>query len=351
MRTTFTKSIAAATMGAALVASLGAAPASARNHRAAAPAALPTFKMSVFARGNKALFNPDGIVVTKTNVYVDYQNSSDTTPAPSIVAKYDRNGKLLMTVKLDGRSDGLRLNPYTNVLWALVNNDGRNGSPPRQPKLYTIDPASLKATLYTFPATSPHGGGYDDIAFQGGNAYFSASSPTLNGGINDKPIVAEAVLQGSNVVLKSVVNGNVMGLDITSGKVMQLNITDPDSMAVDNKNNVVLVSEGDAQVVFLGNAGGMPTVARLGTGTQLDDIIFPTGTSGTFWVADTTLNVIYAIKATYAAGTVFSEAAQGAPVQSAVGIVDPKTGIFTPLLTELDGIVNPTSLVFVPNGG
>src|SRR5450755_803661 len=121
------------------------------------------------------------------------QGQSDHLPGPSTIVKYDRAGHIVDSVAIEGRCDGLRLNPDTKKLWALFNNDGQNGNPKRQPLLYTIDPKTLAATKYAFPAVQPHGGGYDDIAFIDGQAFLSASSPTLTAaGINEKPIVVSA---------------------------------------------------------------------------------------------------------------------------------------------------------------
>jgi len=174
-------------------------------------------------------------------VFVDYQNASDTSNTASRIVKYNRSGVALGSVEVLGRCDGMRWNPYTRRIWALVNNDGLNGSPPRQPALYVIDPKSLHATLYRFGTRQPHGG----------------------------------------------------------------------------RNR-----------------------------TQLDETAFPASTHGTFYIADTTLDVVYAVEATFPNGSAFSEAALGAPVQSFVGALDPSTGTLTPLLTVRDGILDPTTLIF-----
>ena len=80
-----------------------------------------------------------------------------------------------------GHCDGLRVDPTTHLVWALVNND-------TNPGLYTINPVNQQITSYTFPP--PHGGGYDDLAFVKGMAFISASNPTLNGsGNNVNPAV------------------------------------------------------------------------------------------------------------------------------------------------------------------
>jgi hypothetical protein len=314
---------------------------------------VPTFTVNIFAQGTSSLYNPDAVVVTSTNVFVAYQNNSDTVKGvPSYIVKYDRSGNMLGQVPLIGRCDGMRLNPYTNQLWVLLNNDGLNGKPARQPRLYTVDPSTLVATLYNFPPVQPHGGGYDDLAFANGRAFISASAPVLNShGINDKPAIVEVRLDGSNAHIKPVVYGNTYGFDIPTHTFGQLNITDPDSMMIDSRGGVVLSSEGDAQLIFVRHIGERSqSVARLPAGTQLDKSAWTSGTSGTLFVADSGMNVIYAIQASFDSGTIFSEAGSGAPVQGFIGALDPKTGILTPLLTARDGLIDPTTLVFVPAG-
>ncbi len=314
---------------------------SASAGHAAAATQYPGFVVNVFANGTSKLFNPDGIVVTKDAVFVDYQNASDTQSVPSTIVKYGRDGHLLGSVEILGRCDGLRLNPYTHKLWALVNNDGLNGSPPRQPALFVIDPGTLAAQRYAFAtAKQPHGGGYDDMAFLHGRAFFSASSPTLNGKINDKPIVVEATLQTSVVTIRPILYGNAGGA----------NVTDPDSMAVVG-DQLVVVSEGDSQIVFVNQPGnGGQTSRVVPTGTNLDDVAEATGTSGTMYVADSALNRVYAIRATVPAGSVFAEAPASSGVRSFIGSLNLSTGTLTPYLTVRDGIVDPTALIFVRSG-
>jgi hypothetical protein len=326
--------------------------------RAAAAAAVPgTPQLSthVFARGNANLFTPDGIVVTKRYVFVVYQNNSDAdVTKPSTIAKYDHDGHLLGAINLLGRCDGMRINPATHQLWALLNNDGLNGSPPRQPLLYTIDPRTLQPTKYVFGPTQPHGGGYDDIAFVKGHAYFSDSSPAFTGTINTLPVIVEAKLNSNGTVsIYPILNGNAVGLDTATGKTGPLNLTDPDSLAVDSNNNLVMVSEGDQQLAIVSNPGSAAQkVVRYGLGTGIDDITWTRGSRGTLLIADQVLNVIYAVEAKFPAGTIFAEATAGTPVASFIGTVNLTTSAstptaLTPLLTELEGIVDPTSLIFV----
>ncbi len=337
-----------------------ASTATAHARTAAGTQASPTYPQlsepHVFARGNATLYNPDGIVITKKYVFVDYQGQSDHLPGPSTIVKYDLAGHIVDSVALTGRCDGLRLNPVTHLLWATFNNDGQNGSPKRQPLLYTIDPTTLAAKLYRFPLVQPHGGGYDDIAFIGSHAYLAAASPTLTAaGINDKPAVVEATLTSDGKVnIKPLIYGNTLGYDPTDGSQVRFNITDPDSLAVDSHNNLILVGDNDQEIVVIqpfGNSAQKFT--RFKMGTQLDDIAWTSGTAGTLWIADTTLNIIYTVQAKFPAGTIFGESPLGTPVQSTIETFAAVSGlgVLTPLLTARDGIVNPTSLEFVPAGG
>ncbi len=355
MRKTLLRTAASAAASVVVAVSASTPAVTARTHHAAsaiATAAYPRFETRIFVRGSSKLFNPDGIIVTKHYVFVDYQNASDTTPAPSTIVKYNRFGAVLGAVNLNGRSDGMRWNPYTHKVWALVNNDGLNGTPPRQPALYVIEPKTLHTTLYHFGKTQPHGGGYDDLAFIGGHAFLSASSPTLTPtGVNDKPIAVEVRLEGNEADITPILYGNAYGFNLVSGKTEQLNVRDPDSLAVDSQNDLVIVSQGDAQLIAVRNPGERnQSVLRLPVGTQLDDVAATKGTNGTLFVADSTLNVIYSIKANFPSGTNFAEAGLGAPVQSFVGSLNTDTGTLTPLLTIRDGILDPTSLIFVAPG-
>ncbi len=320
----------------------------------------PTSALSephLFVRGTTTLYNPDGIVVTQNNVFVDWQGQSDHLPGPSTIVKYDRAGHVVGSVALTGRCDGLRLNRYTGQLWAVFNNDGQNGSPKRQPLLYTIDPQTLATKLYAFPAVQPHGGGYDDIAFVAGKAYLSASSPTLTAaGVNDKPVVVSAALTATGkVVISPILYGTVYGYDQNTGTTHRLNIVDPDSPAVDAANDLVLVGDNDQELIVIRNPGlSTQGVQRYGFGTQFDDVAFTTGTSGTLWIADTTQNAVYTVAASFPSGTAFAEGPDGIPVQSFIGTFAGTfaTGgpVVTPLLTQRNGVYSPTSLVFVPTG-
>ena len=354
VRPILTSAVAAAFV---LAASTTMLPASAKLHVAAAAAPVPTAQLAppqLFVRGSRILFNPDGLVVTSTNVFVAWQGQSDHLPGPSTIVKYDRSGKALGSIAIMGRCDGLRLNPVTSLLWATFNNDGLNGNPKRQPLLYTIDPKTLAANLYQFPPTQPHGGGYDDIAFVNGQAYLSASSPTLTAqGINNKPIVYVATLTNAGRVrIAPIINGNASVRNASTKTFGPMNFTDPDSLAVDSNNDLVVVGDNNQQLLIIKSPGqiGAQKASVYSFGTQFDDVAWSSGTSGTLWVADGATNSIYTIAATFPAATVFGETGLGNPIQSFIGTIG-SGEIITPLLTQQNGIFAPSSLIFVPTGG
>ena len=357
-RPVFASAVAAATLSLAMFATL---PAFARSHvePASAPSVAPTptavlSAPKLFVNGNAKLYNPDGIVVTQKYVFIDWQGQSDHLPGPSTIVKYDLTGKRLGAVAITGRCDGLRMNPATHMLWATFNNDGLNGNPPRQPQLYTIDPRTLTTNLYEFPKVQPHGGGYDDIAFVGGQAFLSASSPTLNShGINNKAIVVTATLTNTGLVsIAPIINGNATVFDENTMTYGPMNFTDPDSLAVDANHDLVVVGDNDQQLLIIKNPGriGSQAATVYNYGTQFDDVAWTSGTSGTLWIADTATNSIYTVAASYPAGTVFGETGTGNPVSSFISTIGVGQ-IITPLLTQQNGVFGPTSLIFVPTGG
>lgn len=274
-------------------------------------------------------------------LYVAFQNATnpDGTGGDSTIAQYKRNGGLVQTINVPGRCDGMRWNPYTNLMWLTVNEDANSA-------LYTWNPKSGALTQYAF-SSAKHGGGYDDLAFDNDMAFVAASNPTLNQrGINNNYALVKVVLRGSTAVVKSVLKGNADATDIPTGNTVKLNLTDPDSRSITPSGDVLLVSQADSEIVLVHNAGqASQTVSRLLVGTQVDDTVYATKRSGTFYVADAKKNAIYSLSGPLQAGTLYTEAPSDAGVAGFVGTVDTSTGIITPVVT---GFQSPTGLIFDP---
>jgi hypothetical protein len=126
-----------------------------------------------------------------------------------------------------------------------------------------------------------------------------------------------------------------------------LNITDPDSMTFDLQGNLVLIGQADNAILQIQNVGTpQQSVLETMVGTQLDDTVWATSSSGRLFVADGGRNTIYTLQWKGNRGTVFTQAPNDSGVISFVGTVNMTTGAVLPVVT---GFVKPTGMVFVPS--
>ena len=314
--------------------------------------ALPGYEVSIFTQPDSKLLvaNPDSVAVDGQHVFIDYQNvtakdCSDQarTPAPSsTVVEYNMDGKVLKHWSVPGHSDGMRIDPSTHLVWTTSCEDANA-------KFAIIDSTSGTVTPYTFPA-APHGGGYDDLFFLGGSAYVAASNPTLDSsGANPNPAIDKIALgPGHTLTLTPVLMGNALATDLLSptSAPAALTLTDPDSLSVDNKGRLVLVSQGDSLLVFVNNPGtASQTVSKMAVGTQLEDTVWPSG-PGRLLVVDGASGVTYWIGRTFANGDIYTQSPNDSGVDNFVATINPKTGFETPIAI---GFGKATGMVFVPN--
>jgi sugar lactone lactonase YvrE len=307
-------------------------------------AALPGYQVSLFANQPSNATSPDSLVVDNGFVYIDYQNSTAkdcSDKLTSTIIQYDMNGKMLKTFIVPGHSDGMRADPSTHLLWVTSCEDGN-------PKFVTIDPSSGSITPYTFPKT-PHGGGYDDLAFLNGMVFIAASNPSVNSaGVNPFPAIDKITLSNGMVNLTPVLMGNATATDLIANSKTTLNEVDPDSMTVDSSGQLVLVNQAGSELVFLKNPGtSQQTVTRVPVGDQLDDTVWVTSAQGRLLVSDGTSGSTYWISLThFTPGEVFTEAPDDSGVVGFVGVVDLKTGFVTPVVI---GFAKATGMLFVTN--
>jgi hypothetical protein len=120
------------------------------------------------------------------------------------------------------------------------------------PNLVIIDPVAGTQTTYTFGPT-PHGGGYDDMAFRNGNVFISASNPSNNP--NTGPAIVKAEISGTSVSVSPVLLGDANATDVRTGKPVTLNLLDPDSMIFDPVGDLVLDSQSDAELIIVRHPG------------------------------------------------------------------------------------------------
>jgi hypothetical protein len=320
---------------------------------AAGPTATPPYVLSTFATAPTGLSAPDSIALFGSDVFVGYGDGhapDGSDGLPSQVVEYDMSGNVEHIYQVHGHNDGLKVDPRTNTLWALQNEDANAN-------LTIIDPHSGHQQTFQFASPAPHGGGYDDIVFRGCNVFLSASNPANNP--NTGPaIVSPRFTSKGTVTVTSVLAGTASAIDIPTDATIQLNLQDPDSMTLDLVGDIVLDSQADQELIVVANPGEptqqayrLPLTYQGGSGPQAvetDDTAFVTSTEGFILFADKGLNTVFQLsKKAFAPNAVYT-AADGGPF---VGTLDMTTGVITPIVT---GLQNPGGLVFVdtsPTGG
>ena len=311
---------------------------------AAPPTATPPYTLTVFAKAPRGLSAPNSIAVLGARVFVGYGDghaADGSDGKSSQVVEYRMDGSIAHVYKVLGHNDGLKVDPATQQLWALQNEDANA-------RLEIIDPTTRKQTLYLFGPTA-HGGGYDDIVFRDGKVYISASNPKKNP--NTAPAIVSAVLKPGKVIVSPVLQGNAAAIDLVTDKKTRLNLQDPDSMPLDPFGDLVLDSQADQELIIVVDPDGksqqalrLPLSYQTTKGSvrvETDDTAFATSSVGYILFADKKLNTVYVLeKKAFSPGAVYT-AADGGPF---VGTVDLTSGVITPIVT---GLMNPGGLVFV----
>ncbi|HEY2036118.1 MAG TPA: hypothetical protein VGG96_03820, partial [Steroidobacteraceae bacterium] len=248
---------------------------------------------------------------------------------------------LVHTFTVHGHNDGLKVDPYSRLLWALQNED-------RNPNLVIIDPESGSQREYTFGAT-PHGGGYDDLVFRDCKTYISASNPANNP--NAEPAIVSVRVDGDMVSVAPILMGNAAAIDLPTGKSVTLNLQDPDSMTLNPLGDIVLDSQADQMLIVVTHPGTrLQQALRLPlsyqgtnglTPVETDDTVFVTSSQGYILFADKNLNEVFKLsRAAFSPGQAYT-AADGGPF---VGTLDMTSGVVTPVVT---GVSGPGGMQFV----
>ena len=316
-------------------------------------------------------YNADSLTNDNNFVYVGYQNAAaaDGSSGSSIVARYPKSGGApFFSPTLPGKTDGLRVDPFTGALWALNNEDAN-------PVLRIIDPATMHVTCeLALPTTTPFGGGYDDLAFTAAGIFMSASNPgtTKNGTSNFRAVV-RVDLSNCSVVLTPVLDREFVATDRSTGTHVKVSITDPDSLSVvPGTSTVVLDGQGDSTLVFFdGTGGGANNVSVLflkpapttncGNPPAPPAVPCPPIVDETTWVPPVTTatghflladhhkpGAVYAISKAggFTPGTVYTGVSSDNPTfANTLGTLDTTSGDITPVLSGFSG---PKGLVFIP---
>jgi hypothetical protein len=296
---------------------------------------------------------PDSVVYGNGSLWVSYANGADSTGASgsSTIVRYATDGTVLKTYSIAGNVDGLRIDPAGQV-WAIQNNDGNSA-------LTVINPTTNGTTVYNFGSTYTNSAnrGFDDAVFSNGQIFLSETNPASG---TDPVVLKLTSGLTSPLQVSGILNSTFTGTNLATGQPGSVTINDPDSLILDPAGDLVLTGEADQTIVFIHNPGAsnqtVSFVGLLGTSGQTitglpDDTVFPTATSGTFYIADTGANKVYSISATgLAPGSVFVD------VGNEFGSLDTTTGIVTPIFTGTSPhgiafVASPEPATFLPVAG
>ena len=262
--------------------------------------------------------------------------------------EFSASGTFLHYWQTSGHNDGLKIDPETGNVWALQNEDGN-------PNLVVISPTTTAAIAYTF-ATPDNGGtgtpgGYDDITFLNGRVYMTESNPdptSTGSAVVQVRLPADPAVNNQVIIVRQVLPNNTTATN-PSGQTVSLFLSDPDSMTASG-NNLVFTSQADNEVLTIHNPGPhqfvtvVPVHDALSNSFEVDDTLFTPSGAGAILVVDSAGTVYEITGPAVTKGLVLSSA----DASNALGTFDPKTGLFTPIITGFAG--QPKGLAFLPTG-
>jgi hypothetical protein len=289
------------------------------------PARPDVDNISILATAPVKSSAPDSITLANGDVWVAYTNNSGSTGGGhSTIVEYDGSGRIDHTYQIAGSVDGLKADPLTGQIWALQNQDGNS----RLTLINAEDHTLSGPFTYEIPSSTR---GYDDVAFDHGKVFMSYTNPVDN---VDPTLVQ--LLNGNNpdgeLRTRPILASGAMGLDLETGKMEVIPQSDPDSLRVAPNGDLLFTSSSDDVIIDVQNPGtpqqGVAFTKVQGATGNLDDVIKPDATAGTFYLSDTADNRVLTFHATG-----LNPKDYYASIGNAFGQVDPTTGHFTALIT------------------
>src|SRR5208283_5757394 len=114
---------------------------------------------------------------------VEYGNGATSNGAPpggsSTIVEYDSHGNIVQSYTLTGLADGLKYDPATGNVWALMNNDGNANLQLINPSTGQVSAPLDYGSGYVYGAGSSRG--FDDVAFIGKKVFLSETNPASTG--------------------------------------------------------------------------------------------------------------------------------------------------------------------------
>ncbi len=299
-------------------------------------------KASVFATGPSGTSGLDSLTTTfDGSIWAEYGNGADSTGkfGSSTIVRYAPDGTALGSDTIAGSVDGLKTDPATGQVWALINQDGNS-------QLSLIDPATGAVGAPLSYGVTSATSGYDDVAFANGQAYLSYTNPANPG----DPVLQQ--LDNGNMPLGALSVSDLLalgdtGTNIATGKSEAIPLNDPDSLKSISGGSLVLSSGSDNAFTIVSDPGTKAQSERfvrltdLPAGSSLDDVIVPSASSGTFYVSNAGTNQIEA----YHSSSLNTSDAY-ASVGTEIVQVDLQTGAQTVLVS---GLSKGHGMIFTPD--
>jgi hypothetical protein len=289
---------------------------------------------------------PDSITIGGGSIWVEYGNGADSTGASgsSTIVEYGMTGEVEHTYTITGLADGLKYDPATGDVWALLNNDGNATLRLINPATGEVSGTLKYGTGYVYGASSTRG--FDDVVFDGDRVFLSETNPANPG----DPVIVQ-LLNGQapfgTLQTTDVLSFGDTGTNLVTGQTNQtLPITDPDSLKLLPNGDLLLTGEADGAYIFVKDPGTPQQSASfvtLPTGDVPDDAIMPSSSSGTFYISNQGGNDIISVAVKgLNTGDLYADITN----ENEVVQIDPKTGAVTPVVT---GLNDPHGLAFVPS--
>jgi hypothetical protein len=296
---------------------------------------------SVFATGTAVGgTQPDSVTIGDGSVWIEYGNGASSTggPGSSTIVQYSAGGAVQHTYSIAGSVDGLKFDPVTGKVWALQNQDANATLSIIDPTTHTVSGPLSYGAPSVYGSSSSRG--YDDVAFLGGKVFLSYTNPAA----------------ATDSVLQTLDQGNTPSGTLTTTSILtaaQEGVPfppgpDTDSLKSTPSGQLVLTSGADGSFTLITNpgaAGQTETTIQVKSGgvnaTSLDDVLFPTESSGTLFFTNTGGNDVLKLHLTGLSLDTPIVALGGS--LNELAFVDLATGVATPLVT---GLSSPHGIEF-----
>jgi hypothetical protein len=296
---------------------------------------------SVFATGTAVGgTQPDSVTIGDGSVWIEYGNGASSTggPGSSTIVQYSAGGAVQHTYSIAGSVDGLKFDPVTGKVWALQNQDANATLSIIDPTTHTVSGPLSYGAPYVYGSSSSRG--YDDVAFLGGKVFLSYTNPAA---ATDSVLqtLDQANTPSGTLTTTSILTAAQEGVPFPPGP-------DTDSLKSTPSGQLVLTSGADGSFTLITNpgaAGQTETTIQVKSGgvnaTSLDDVLFPTESSGTLFFTNTGGNDVLKLHLTGLSLDTPIVALGGS--LNELAFVDLATGVATPLVT---GLSSPHGIEF-----